>query len=225
MPSIVQLSGGDLPAEAVAAGAAALRAGKVIAVPTDTLYGVACCAADPEAVRRLYELKGRAQSNPVAVCVRDVSCISSVCDPSSLMPGLLDALLPGPFTVVLPRRPPPALPAELNPGLANIGIRVIELPVFSALLAELPSGAVALTSANRSGATSPLAVEDFAELHDGIEVCYDAGRIQASRQGSTVLDLSQCSASNPTYSVIRKGDGWDRLQEVAAKYGLSCASK
>ncbi|XVF26549.1 hypothetical protein REPUB_Repub14bG0027000 [Reevesia pubescens] len=81
----------------------ALKAGKVIAVPTDTLYGFACDACSAEAVNRIYEIKGRKHTSPLAICVGDVLDIKCFAVTDHLPHGLLDSLLPGPVTVLLGR--------------------------------------------------------------------------------------------------------------------------
>ncbi|KAG8371335.1 hypothetical protein BUALT_Bualt13G0077000 [Buddleja alternifolia] len=81
----------------------AVKAGEVIAVPTDTLYGFACDACSVDAVHRMYETKGRKYTSPLAICVEDVKDIQRFVDTDHLPIGLLDSLLPGPVTVVLRR--------------------------------------------------------------------------------------------------------------------------
>ncbi|XP_009120593.1 yrdC domain-containing protein, mitochondrial isoform X2 [Brassica rapa] len=81
----------------------AIKSEKVIAVPTDTLYGFACDACSLEAVNRIYEIKGRKLTSPLAICVGDVLDIKRVATTNHLPHGLLDSLLPGPVTLVLQR--------------------------------------------------------------------------------------------------------------------------
>ncbi|KAJ0793082.1 putative YrdC-like domain, DHBP synthase RibB-like alpha/beta domain superfamily [Helianthus annuus] len=102
---IESVSGIVRPATEVYADEAveALRAGKVIAVPTDTLYGFACDACNIEAVNRIYEIKGRKHTSPLAICVGDVKDIGRFAVTDHLPIGLLEGLLPGPVTVVLTR--------------------------------------------------------------------------------------------------------------------------
>uniref|UniRef100_A0A7C8ZLQ4 Threonylcarbamoyl-AMP synthase n=1 Tax=Opuntia streptacantha TaxID=393608 RepID=A0A7C8ZLQ4_OPUST len=92
-----------LPATEESAGEAlkVLNLGKVIAVPTDILYGFACDACSREAVSRIYEIKGRKDTSPLAICVGDVSNIQCFAATDHLPETLLDSLLPGPVTVVL----------------------------------------------------------------------------------------------------------------------------
>ncbi|KAJ8443260.1 hypothetical protein Cgig2_010155 [Carnegiea gigantea] len=99
-----------------------LSSGKVIAVPTDTLYGFACDAW--EAVNRIYEIKWRKHTSPLAICVGDVSDIKRFAATDHLPGTLLNALLPGPVTVVLRREESSILEKSLNPGLDSIGVRV-----------------------------------------------------------------------------------------------------
>ncbi|KAK9846341.1 hypothetical protein WJX81_001906 [Elliptochloris bilobata] len=148
---------------AAAAAAAALAAGGVVAVPTDTLYGLACDAASAAAVATVYAVKGRAATMPLAVCVAEPGAVSALAETGHLPQGLLAALLPGPVTLLLSRRADAPLCAELNPGVATIGVRVPD----SAFLAEVcrrHGGALALTSANPSGGASSVAVDEFDEL-------------------------------------------------------------
>eukprot|EP01062_Namystynia_karyoxenos_P066725 TRINITY_DN60661_c0_g1_i1.p1 TRINITY_DN60661_c0_g1~~TRINITY_DN60661_c0_g1_i1.p1 ORF type:complete len:281 (+),score=74.16 TRINITY_DN60661_c0_g1_i1:68-844(+) len=211
---------GTPPAEAVERAVAVLRDGGIVAVPTDTLYGVACDATNADAVAGVYRLKGRSAGCPLAVCVKDLDSVGTVARVEGLPAGLVAALLPGPYTLVLRRKPPPALPAALNPGVDTIGVRVFEGSSLPAALASaLPSGVIALTSANRHGAKSPLAVSDFADLLGGIGVCFDGGVIAASRQGSTVVDLSRCADGGP-WRVLRPGDGLSRMHALLEQHGL-----
>ncbi|KAL3655519.1 hypothetical protein CASFOL_001305 [Castilleja foliolosa] len=96
---LVQPATEDYAAEAVEA----VRAGKVIDVPTDTLYGFSCDACSMEAVKQIYEIKGRKYTKPLAICVSDVEDIQRFADTQHLPLGLFDSLLPGPVTVVLRR--------------------------------------------------------------------------------------------------------------------------
>ena len=116
--------GSRLPAKLwhVEAGAAALTAHEAIAVPTDTLYGLAASAASAQGISRLYDIKGRPARLPLAVCVGDARDVARLGQCAALPPGLVDELLPGPVTVVLRRRPDAPLCAELNPGLDTLGM-------------------------------------------------------------------------------------------------------
>jgi len=199
-------------ADAVRLATAALRRGGVIAVPTDTIYGFAACAANGDAVRRLYEIKGRSRGAPLAIAVGDVRDVDAYGEGGHLRAGVLERLLPGPTTVLLRRRRGEAGRAtpELNPGVDLIGIRVPEHD-FVREVCRAHGGAIALTSANRSGETSTTAVEEFAELWDACAEVFDGGVIPAKRLGSTIVDLS--SRANE-FAIVRAGERCDELVRV-----------
>uniref|UniRef100_A0A673MRD9 Threonylcarbamoyl-AMP synthase n=2 Tax=Sinocyclocheilus rhinocerous TaxID=307959 RepID=A0A673MRD9_9TELE len=98
--------------EILSATVKALKAGQVVAVPTDTIYGLACVAQHSAAVRRVYDIKGRNGDNPLAICVGDVQDIYRFCK-VSVKEELLRDLLPGPVTLVLERSS--TLNGDLNP--------------------------------------------------------------------------------------------------------------
>ena len=79
-----------------------LENGDLVIVPTDTIYGIACRAGDADGVRRIYEAKGRGGTKPLAICVADAAAVAEYADVSAAPAGLIDALLPGPLTLVLP---------------------------------------------------------------------------------------------------------------------------
>ncbi|KAK6163304.1 hypothetical protein DH2020_000168 [Rehmannia glutinosa] len=178
----------------------AVRAGKVIAVPTDTLYGFACDACSVEAVRRIYEIKGRKYTSPLAICVGDVSDIQRFAVTDHLPHGLLDVLLPGPVTVVLRRGELSILEKSLNPGLDSIGVRVPDCN-FIRVIARGSGSALALTSANLSGQPSSVDITDFENLWHHCAYVYDGGVLPSGRAGSTVVDLSMLGK----YKILRPG--------------------
>ncbi|XP_038893582.1 yrdC domain-containing protein, mitochondrial isoform X2 [Benincasa hispida] len=172
----------------------ALKAGKVIAVPTDTLYGLACDACSSEAVHRIYEIKGRKLTSPLAICVGDVSDITRFAVTDHLPSGLLDSLLPGPVTVVLKR------------GILQVRSET----------------ALALTSANLSGQPSSVCVNDFENLWQHCAYVYDGGVLPAGRAGSTIIDLTERgtykilragSAKEQTVAILER---YSLLEEAAS---------
>lgn len=195
---------------AVERAAAALRAGGVIAVPTDTIYGFAACAKDGAAVRRLYEIKGRRATAAVAIAVGDVEDIATYGECGHLRAGLLGRILPGPVTVLLRRRVgAEGASPELNPGVELIGIRV-PASDFVRNVCRAHGGAIALTSANRSGETSTTSVEEFEPLWDACAEVFDGGRIETKRLGSTIVDLSSLDGQ---FGIVREGE---RCAELVA---------
>ena len=192
-----------------------LKGDNVIAVPTDTLYGLACLSQSSEALRKLYEIKARDQSKPVAICVpkpEDISLWGRL----TVTASLLDELLPGPVTLVFERSE--RLNPNLNPGTRLVGVRVPDSP-FIRQLTELCSEPLALTSANISGAQSTLAVEEFSNIWAKVKAVYNSGPIPDSpvaRLGSTVVDLSVPGI----YHIIRDGCARHRTVETLQRHGL-----
>ncbi|KAJ1427724.1 YrdC-like domain [Sesbania bispinosa] len=193
----------------------ALKAGKVIAVPTDTLYGFACDACSLEAVNRIYEIKGRKHTSPLAICVGDVSDIDRFAVTDHLPHGLLDSLLPGPVTVVLKRGESSVLERSLNPGLDSIGVRVPDCN-FIRIIAHGSGTALALTSANLSGQPSSVCIKDFEKLWEHCAFVYDGGLLPSGRAGSTVVDLT----IPYKYKILRPGSAKEETVAILEKHSF-----
>ena len=172
---------------------AAIRAGEPVVLPTDTVYGL--CAA-PECAPLLAELKGRAESTPVALLCADVgTLLELVPELGGPSEAQARALLPGPYTLVFPN--PAGRFPELG-GEATIGVRV---PVLSGAAREILAavGAVAATSANRHGGADPRRIDDVPRgIRDACGAVVDGGELPGTP--STVLDLT-----GPEPSVLREG--------------------
>ncbi|XP_057448996.1 uncharacterized protein LOC130740412 [Lotus japonicus] len=201
----------DYAAEAVEA----LKAGKVIAVPTDTLYGFACDACSLEAVNRIYEIKGRKHTSPLAICVGDVSDINRFAVTDHLPHGLLDSLLPGPVTVVLKRGESSILEQSLNPGFDSIGVRVPDSN-FIRVIARGSGTALALTSANLSGQPSSVCIKDFEKLWEHCAFVFDGGLLPSGRAGSTVVDLT----TPHKYKILRPGSAKEETVAILEKHSF-----
>uniref|UniRef100_A0ACD6AEQ0 Uncharacterized protein n=3 Tax=Avena sativa TaxID=4498 RepID=A0ACD6AEQ0_AVESA len=197
----------------------AVNGGQVIAVPTDTIYGFACDACSAEAVNRIYEIKGRIHTRPLAVCVADVPDISRVAVVDHLPHGLLRSLLPGPVTVVLKRGENSILERSLNPGLDSIGVRVPNLD-FIRSIARGAGIALALTSANLSGRPSSVSVKDFGDLWPHCSYVFDGGVLPSGRAGSTIVDL----ITPGVYRILRDGRSREETVAVLGKFGFVEAS-
>ncbi|CAA7390429.1 unnamed protein product [Spirodela intermedia] len=193
----------------------AIRSGKVIAVPTDTIYGFACDACSAEAIKKIYEIKGRQETKPLAICVADVSEIPRFALTEHLPPGLLDSLLPGPVTVVLRRGESSILDKSLNPGVDSIGVRVPDCE-FIRCVARGSGCALALTSANVSGQPSSVSPKDFEHLWRHCAFIYDGGELPSGRAGSTVVDLTAAGK----YTVIRAGSAREETTEILLRFCL-----
>jgi tRNA threonylcarbamoyl adenosine modification protein (Sua5/YciO/YrdC/YwlC family) len=194
----------------------ALASGHVVAVPTDTLYGLACDASSPEAIRRVYEIKERKLTSPLAVCVADVDAVSLYAATAHLPTGLLSSLLPGAVTLLLPRRENGRLSETLNPGVSSIGIRIPESDFIRGLSRSF-GGALALTSANTSSHASTVRVEEFEHLWPHCAFVFDAGTLPGGRAGSTIVDLSQ----EGVFKIVRPGSVLQKTRETLATFGLN----
>ncbi|HEY2814954.1 MAG TPA: L-threonylcarbamoyladenylate synthase [Acidimicrobiales bacterium] len=172
MPQFVSL---DSPS-AIETAERALQAGKVIVLPTDTVYGLAALPGIEAAVDRLYLLKGRPEAVPIAVLVGSPEQVESIAGP--LLPEatrLMAALWPGPLTVVVPRRD----------GLGTIGVRCPDHDFVRSLANRV--GPIAVTSANRHGEPTPATAMDAATSLDGeVELVVVGG--PCGGMASTVVD-------------------------------------
>ncbi|PWA61406.1 DHBP synthase RibB-like alpha/beta domain-containing protein [Artemisia annua] len=193
----------------------AVKDGKVIAVPTDTLYGFACDACSVKAVNRIYEIKGRKLTSPLAICVGDVSDIGRFVVTDHLPFGLLESLLPGPVTVVLTRGESSILEKSVNAGLDSVGVRVPDSD-FIRKIARGSGSALALTSANLSGQPSSVDINDFKNLWEHCAFVYDGGILPAGRAGSTIVDLTVLGK----YKILRAGSAKEATISILERHSL-----
>jgi len=166
---------------------AAIRSGGLVVLPTDTVYGLACAAEDRSAVRALSALKGRSPGQPIALLAADlVTARALVPELPDHALALAAALLPGPFTLVLPN------PACRLPGLAGerpdtIGVRVPDLDGVARELLDRVR-AVAATSANLHGGRDPGRLQDVPGEFLAAAVALDGGELPGVP--STVVDVT-----------------------------------
>ena len=214
-------------ANAIAEAVRALQNGSIIAVPTDTLYGFACDASNSKAIEKLYAIKGREKTKPVAVCVSRAEEVKKICElEGKIEESLLRKLLPGAVTLLFKRKwTETTLSKSLNPNVDNVGVRVPDC-AFILAVCKAFDGAVALTSANTSGKPSCVDVSEFRELHEKCERVFDGGKIIEDdrstdsallRAGSTIVDLSR---GNGTFQVVRDGCALENTTTVLLEYGF-----
>jgi len=189
----------DEPDPAALAGAAAiLRAGGLVAFPTETVYGLGADATNPEAVARIFEAKGRPATNPIIVHVdRKASARDLVAGWPDRAEILADRFWPGPLTLVLPRSR--IIPDIVAAGQETVGVRVPR-PRAARELIRLAGRPIAAPSANRSTGISPTEAGHVLKDLDGkVDLILDAGSATIGLE-STVLDLS-----GPVPRVLRPG--------------------
>jgi L-threonylcarbamoyladenylate synthase len=179
--------------------ATAIRAGQLVGMPTETVYGLAGNALDDRAVAAIYAAKGRPHFNPLIVHVADMVQAQqfALCDARAQL--LAQHFWPGPLTLVLPRREDCGLSLLLSAGLPSVALRAPTHKVAQALLAA--SGVpLAAPSANRSGRISPtLAKHVREELGEAVALVLEGGACQHGIE-STVLDLT-----TPQAAILRPG--------------------
>jgi L-threonylcarbamoyladenylate synthase len=166
---------------------AILRGGGVVALPTDTVYGIAVALATPGGIERLFDVKERPPDKAIMVLVDDLSQVTELVDLPAAA-GALKSLWPGGLTLVLPLRPAAPLPRALTAGTATLGVRIPDHPVPRQLAGAV--GPLPTTSANRSGRPDARSADDVvASLGDRIDAVVDGGRSPGGVP-STVLDCT-----------------------------------
>ena len=171
---------------AIAEAAQLIREGQAVAVPTETVYGLAADATNAEAVARIYEAKGRPSFNPLIVHVSSLDKAHELGEFEPAAVELAQAHWPGPLTLVVPLKPEARIASLVTAGLPTIGLRVPAHPVMRALL-EAAGRPLAAPSANASGAISPTRAEHVrASLSGRIPMILDGGACQRGLESTIV---------------------------------------
>jgi L-threonylcarbamoyladenylate synthase len=161
--------------EAIAEAARLIAGGKPVAMPTETVYGLAADATNGEAVARIYEAKGRPRFNPLIVHVRNTAHAAEIAVFDAQALALAERHWPGPLTLVLPLRDGAPIASLVTAGLATVAIRAPAHPAMQALL-EAVARPLAAPSANASGRISPTRADHvLASLGGRIPLIVDAG--------------------------------------------------
>jgi L-threonylcarbamoyladenylate synthase len=178
----------ELFKKAVHRAAELLRAGEVVALPTETVYGLAANALDEKAVAKIFQIKGRPAGNPIIVhVVSNEMAKRCVTDWPELASKLSKSFWPGPLTMVLPRAK--EIPGNVTAGGATVGVRWPSHPFIQAVIRECDFP-LAAPSANLSNRVSPTNCEHVrAQLGEKISLIVDGGQSQVGIE-STVLDLT-----------------------------------
>ena len=173
----------------IAAAVVALREGKLVAFPTETVYGLGADATNDEAVARVYAAKGRPSFNPLIAHVPDAEAAFALGDFSAKARALARAFWPGPLSLVVPRRPDCPVSLLASSGLGSIAIRVPSHPMALDLLRAVARPVVA-PSANPSGKISPTTAEHVRRhLKDRVAVVLDGGRCKVGVESTVVSFL------------------------------------
>ncbi|MFN4143577.1 L-threonylcarbamoyladenylate synthase [Aestuariivirga sp.] len=173
----------------IAAAAQALREGKLVAFPTETVYGLGADATNDEAVARVYAAKGRPSFNPLIVHVASPEAAFALGEFSPEAKALAKAFWPGPLSIVVPRRPGCPVSLLASSGLESIALRV---PAHSVALELLKAAArpIVAPSANPSGKISPTTAEHVRRhLKDKVAMVLDGGRCKVGVESSVMSFL------------------------------------
>lgn len=188
----------------------ALRNGELVGIPTETVYGLAADASNPEAVARIFAAKGRPSFNPLIshVANLEIAAVEGEFDERAI--ALAEELWPGPLTLVVPVADTARTCELARAGLSTIGLRVPQHPLASELL-EAFGGPLSAPSANPSGKLSPTRAEDVArELGELVSMVLDGGACRAGIE-STIVALS---ADEPARLLRPGAIGRDTVEAV-----------
>ncbi len=201
-----------------------IKNGGIVAFPTETVYGLGANALSPDAAEKIYKAKGRPSDNPLIVHLSDPCDAEKYCRTNELFFRLAEAFMPGPLTVILPKRD--CIPSGVTGGLDSVGIRVPSHPVARELI-KLSCLPIAAPSANISGKPSPTTFSHIEHDLDGradclidggdasfgvestiIKLC-DNGEIKLLRPGAITVDMLSvfCDKLTIDRAVTQKFDG------------------
>ena len=194
-----------------------LRSGGLAAIPTETVYGLAANALDGNAVKRIFEAKGRPSDNPLIVHISDFSQIYRlVKEVPKEAEALRDAFWPGPLTIILPKSD--IIPDEVSAGLSTVAIRLPSHPVARAII-DAAGVPLAAPSANVSGKPSPTSAKHVLDdLNGKVEAIIDGGICNVGVE-STVITLA-----TPYPRLLRPGGiTLEQLREVLGRVDVDDA--
>lgn len=195
---------------AIAEAAKLLRAGRRVAFPTETVYGLGADATDEQAVAGIFAAKGRPQFNPLIVHVAELAAARKIADFDPLSEQLAARFWPGPLTLVLPRRADAGLSLLVSAGLDTVAVRVPAHPVARALLRKTDRP-LAAPSANPSGRISPTCA---AHVADGL-----------GAQVALILDGGNCAVGlESTVVAVRGGQAFVLRPGAVTREDLAAVS-
>jgi len=185
--------------DAIAEAARLILAGEPVAVPTETVYGLAADATNAEAVARIYEAKGRPSFNPLIVHVPDLAAAQEIGELNEEALSLARDHWPGPLTLVVPLCAEGAIASLVTAGLTTVGLRVPDHPAMQALLRACRRP-LAAPSANASGAISPTRAQHVLKSLGGrIALVIDGGATQRGIESTIV------AAAGGPLRLLRRG--------------------
>jgi L-threonylcarbamoyladenylate synthase len=202
---ILQTDTGPLLHKAVEEAARLLKAGEIVALPTETVYGLAADAFNPAAVAKVFEAKERPSFDPLIVHLPNKKMLDEVADvPAEIQPiiqKLVEKMWPGPLTLVLPKKA--CIPDIVTAGLPSVAVRMSKNAVFRRV-AEALGRPIAAPSANRFGSISPTSANAVvAELDGRIPLIIDGGACLCGIE-STIIKV-EAASPKPIITILRAG--------------------
>jgi L-threonylcarbamoyladenylate synthase len=178
----------------------AIRGGKLVVYPTETVYGLGVDALDSTAIERVFDAKHRARDKPVSLAVPDVETAKDYVRPTKRELAFMEEFLPGPVTVLCEKRD--VVPDVLTGGRSHVGVRIPDLPLALDLLERVSP--ITSTSANVSGRGSVTRIEDLdEEIRDAAELVIDGG--ETGGTGSSVVNVERGE-------LLRRGENADEIE-------------
>src|SRR5262245_55938789 len=183
--------------EAVAEAVRCLKAGGLVAFPTETVYGLGADATNARAIARLYEAKGRPAFNPLIAHVRDAAAARDLGKLDPVATRLAEVFWPGPLTLVVPRQPGCPIAELATAGLATVALRVPAHPMARDLLAAF-GGPIVAPSANCSGHVSPTTAQHvLADLRGRIDLLLDGGPSPVGLESTIIACIDEPTLLRP----------------------------
>lgn len=167
-----------------------IREGQLVAIPTETVYGLGASAYDSEACKKIFEAKGRPGDNPLIVHIKEPKQAEEISVTNSLYYKLAESFMPGALTIILPKKP--IIPDTVTAGLDSVAIRCPENEIARKLI-ELSERPIAAPSANSSGKPSPTTAKHvYDDLQGKIPMILDGGECRVGVE-STVIKITEDS--------------------------------
>ena len=201
----VRLNGNDSQSTALLRAASILQAGGLVVFPTETVYGLGGNGLDENAAKKIYAAKGRPSDNPLIIHLATPEDAEKYAYPSPLYHRLAKAFMPGPLTVILPKRD--IVPSSVTGGLDSVAVRCPSHPVAHRLI-ELAGIPIAAPSANLSGKPSPTAAEHVAQ-DLSVSLLYGVNVSEASSVGQEGMVVEDRARQDHVFvvGVASPGDG------------------
>ena len=193
---IIKLSDAQSESEKVKRAAELLLAGGLVAIPTETVYGLGALATDAEAAKKIYAAKGRPSDNPLIIHIAEPSDAERYAETNETYYRLAAAFMPGPLTVILKKKD--TVPYDVTGGLDTVAVRCPSHPVANAIIREC-GVAIAAPSANLSGSPSPTTAEHVInDMQGRIDAIVDGGACEIGLESTIVkLDASTATLLRP----------------------------